>query len=306
MLIVTISTVSSSAESIIKVMEDQGEQKPDLTQQQVDGQPAVPVDPFAAASQSTANYANYEAPEKVRDPIWSKLGAGLAVLVILGGLAGGAYVFLKHHKAAKKAQTSSATTQQTASPPAASQIASTTKHYSSSNFQLAFDYPQDWTLADAGGGSMSVTSPKIKLKNTSSQSISGQIVLLIRNKIQKLPEFDNGNAVATKASVKIAYTKPAQTQRGSTYESFLRYAGNANSTALDAVYITGDNGYTLGQAIPKVDVQKVDPIISLSFIKCSDSTCKGAGGALSVAASSWDDKTFSEPLESMLESLSIN
>src|SRR5256885_7448114 len=49
-----------------------------------------------------------------------------------------------------------------------------------SNFALAFDYPQDWTVADNGGGIMTVTSPNLKLKDPNGQAGTGQIVLTDR------------------------------------------------------------------------------------------------------------------------------
>lgn len=285
---------------IILDMEEQGQGNQNQPEQSDGQQQIVNEDPVEAASRSTANYANYEPPSKARNPIWTKIIAIVAVLIVLTGLAGGGYIFLKHHKSSKK----TSTTVQTALPPAASQITSTTKHYDSSTFQLGFDYPKDWVVADTSGNFMTVTSPKLQLKSADGQSVKGQVVLSILNKIQKLPEFDSGNATAVKASVKIAYTKPSPSQRGSTYESFLRFANTA--AGLSGIYITGDSGYTLAQAIPKVDVQKVEPIISLRFYKCADAACSGTSTDLAIAVTSWDDKTFSGPLDSMLESLAIN
>lgn len=262
-----------------------------------------PEDDYEEASRSTANYANYEPPEKQRNPIWRKLFTVLVILVVIGGLGGGVYWYLKNHKSTKKpAQTSQ--TAKTAEP-ATSQVATATKHYDSSNFYLGFDYPQDWKVTDGGGGQMTVVSPSIQLKSATGQSLNGQVVMTIRSKEQKLPEFDGGNATAALVSQKVNYTKPSQNQRGSTYISYLRYSGSTNSTALDAIYITGDSGYTVGQAIPKVDISKVDPIISISFVKCGGSDCSGTNTPISIATNSYEDKAFSGPLETMLKSLSI-
>jgi len=257
---------------------------------------------FKEASSSTAEYAKFEQPEKLPNPIWKKLGIGLGVLLVLALIGGGGYWFLYIHKSTNN---KSSQTQAVTSAKVTSQISATTTHYSSSNFYLAFDYPNDWVVVDNGGGIMTVTSPTMKLKTSSGEIVDGQVILSFRAKDQKLPELDGGNSVATKQSTKIAYTRPTQNQRGSTYESFLRYSGNSNTDTLDGVYVTGDSGYTLGQDIPKADIQKVDPIISITFVKCSDKTCTAKGMATSIPLSAWDDTTFSGPLEQMIKSITI-
>lgn len=225
----------------------------------------------------------------------------LVALAVLALGAGGVYWFILNHKSTANfgapSQTSQSQSAQAA--PAAAQIAAATKSYTSPNFNLSFDYPQDWIVTDGGGGSMTVKSPLIQLKNAAGQTVTGAILLTIRDHSQKLTEFNSGNATAVRDSVKIAYTKPTQTQRANTYISFLQYAGTRTLGALDGVYITADNGYQKGQAIPLVDVQKVDPIISLTFFDSS-------GKPLSVQNTMWDDQNFAGPLTKLLQSFSIN
>ncbi|MDB5161054.1 MAG: hypothetical protein JWO96_434 [Candidatus Saccharibacteria bacterium] len=218
------------------------------------------------------------------------------IAILLAAIAAGVYWFALKPKPVTKT-TSQNTASQTPAK-AAGQIAATTKSYSSSNFYLTFSYPQDWTVTDNGGGIMTVKSPSLNLKNATGQTVEGNIILTIRDKTQKLTEFDKGNATATRASDKIAYTKPAQTQRGSTYISFLQYASTTSTGALDGVYITGDNGYQKAQAIPLVDITKVDPVISVTFLN-------KAGTSMSIPDSQWYDTSFSGPLKTMLESFSI-
>lgn len=186
---------------------------------------------------------------------------------------------------------------QTKSP---TKIESDTKHYDSPNFYLGFDYPSNWTVNDNGGPQMTVVSPVVKLKDAQSQTVNGKIIMTIRNKSEKLTEFDKGNAIAILNSEKITYTKPTQTQRGDTYISFLNYASSP-SDGLDGVYITGDNGYQKDQAIPLVDISKSDPVISVTFQKCTEGKCT----PLTVGEKSWSDPSFSKPIKSLLESLSI-
>jgi len=238
------------------------------------------------------------APDYHKTENKSHKGVIIAIVLVLLLAAGGAAGHFKFYKTAKLAPTIQTATTKVAV------IESSTKTYSSPNFYLTFKYPANWTVNDTGGGQMSVISPPVQLKSASGQTVTGQVEMLIRNNQQKLSEFNAGNATAVIDSQKIAYTSPSQTQRANTYLSFLQYATASNS-GLDGVYITGDFGYQKGQAIPLVDVSKGDPIISVTFVKCSDSSCSGKTTPLSISQTAWDDPAFSAPIIKMLQSLSI-
>lgn len=281
---------------------DQAEEtKPD-TDESVD-QPK-PVEDYAAASRQAGNYSSKVAPTP-KPPIPDEHDGGhrnliisLSALIILAAIAGGIYWFTLRHKPSVNTPAAEASTSSTQQKASTSGIDTATTNYTSGNFNLAFSYPSNWTLSDNGGGVMTVKSPTLPLKNAAGQAVSGSIILTVRDHSQKLNEFNAGNATATRDSTKIAYSKPTQTQRANTYISFLQYATTTTQGALDGIYITGDSGYQKGQAIPMVDVQKVDPIISLTFV---DAT----GKAMSIPNSLWDDATISGPLIALLESFSI-
>lgn len=222
--------------------------------------------------------------------------AGVAAVVIIAALA---YFLLGRSKpASPRAATtqSHSTTSQT--PAATSQIDATTKSYTSPNFNLTFSYPADWTVADNGGTQMTVTSPAMQLKDPTGQTITGQIVMTIAQAGQVPTAFNSGGGTAVRDSVKVAYTKPTSTQRANTYLSFVQYSATTATGALDGVYITGDYGYQKGQDVPKVDIGKLDPIISLTFLNST-------GKPMSVANTMWDDPNFSGPLTKMLQSFAI-
>lgn len=226
----------------------------------------------------------------------------LIILIIVALLAAASYWFIIRDKSVKPASTTKTSQTQINSKSA---IATKTQHYSSQNFALEFDYPQDWTVTDnAGSGRLTTTSPIMKLKDSSGQDVNGQIIFTIRDHSQKLTEFDKGNSTAVRDSEKIAYTKPSPSQRGSTYISFLQYATSSGGGSLDGIYVTGDNGYQKDQAIPLVDVSKSDPILSITFARCNDSKCSKPVQS-SIQGTSWDDSSFSTPLKNMLESLAI-
>jgi|GEM_PF-770039 len=164
----------------------------------------------------------------------------------------------------------------------------TTEDYSSTTFSLSLAYPSSWTPAEANGV-LTITSPVVDLTDATGQKQKGQMVLTVRNKQVLLPEFDKGSAAAVLPSEKIKYTKPSSTQRASTFVSYLQYAETTTKGGLDGIYITGDAGYQYGQTIPKGDIARIDPKISLGFVSCGDGACaKGTPTLpLTISGSSW-------------------
>jgi cytoskeletal protein RodZ len=224
----------------------------------------------------------------------------LIVVLTAGGGYAGWYFLLKPNEAAKPSTTSQ---QAAAAAPEASDANVGTKHYESPNFSLALDYPQDWIVTDSTTR-LTIASPVKQLKSGSTTVPNAQTTLTIQAKQASLPAFKNGNATAIRESEKIAYAKPSSTQRANSYLSFLAYAGSA-TTGLDGVYVTGDNGYQVGQAIPQVDIAKADPSITVTFASCTDSKCSGGGKPLTLSQTLWDDNAFSKPIKTMLQSLVV-
>ncbi len=291
-----------NANDQIDLKEQEPQDEPQYLEDEGTEQPESPEPKLKNDNQATtADYAQYAQPDKPGKS-WTKPLIFVTVLVAAGGA--GYWFFMKPKPVATNTTTSTTTASSSTAPSTApvatsSKISTTTKSYTSPNFNLAFSYPDDWTVTDQGGGTMTVKSPSLSLKNTSSQAVNGFVVFTIKNHAQKLTEFDKGNSTATRDSLKIAYVKPTQTQRANTYVSYLQYATTTASGGLDGIYITGDSGYLKGQAIPLVDVAKVDPNITITFL---DSNSK----ALTIADSLMDDATFSGPLINLLKSLSIN
>lgn len=257
---------------------------------------------YQEAGRSTADYAEYQKPEKPRNPIWKKLGIGLLALILIAVLGAGGYWFAKQRKDDKKVEQSSQITQNASS--ATDQINTETKHFDSANFKLGFDYPGDWTASEDSPTEISVLSKDLKLKDVDGKDVTGQIYFRVRAKGQKISGFGSGNAVAVLDSEKIAYANPTEVQRASTFITFLRYP--ENDAGLDAVYITGDQGYQADQDVMKADIENVDPIISVEFYLCPNSGCKEISGVYGIGAQTWDNDNISMPVKAMLESLVIN
>jgi hypothetical protein len=276
----------------------------DLHQQHAD----EPEDDFAAASRAVTDYSQFTPQLKPKKKWPRVLGWTLLVLVVIAALGAGGY-WLASHKSAPKQNQSSSQKNNSSNNQAQNQnrAVATTEQYQSTNFNLSFNHPQDWAVADTGNGKLTVTSPTMQLTDASGQSQAGQVVMSIQNKDSAdLSMFKQGNAIAVLDSQKIAYTKPTSTQRADTYVSFLQYAATTTHGALDGVYITGDAGYQKGQYIPESDITKVDPLIRVTFVKCANASCSGTTTPLSISSSMWTDPTsFSGSVENILKSLAI-
>jgi hypothetical protein len=252
-------------------------------------------------SQSTPTEQSTPKREPTPPDYWrkpKKRWPRLLALIILIAIGFGLYWLFSNKPEPKPAQN----IKQTAS----TQTAAPTKTYSSINFSLNFNYPESWTVVDNGGGQLTVTSPATQLKSSAGSQVTGKIILTISQKGQSLPMFDKGSASAVIDSQKITYTKPTQSQRGDTYVSYLQYATTTTTGALDGVFITGDYGYQKNQDIPKVDIANLDPVVSVTFTQCANSTCGGATTPLGISASTWSNSSSSAAVLSMLKSLSFN
>lgn len=255
---------------------------------------------------SSADYANYSPPPKkskmptIKTPSlnWRRPAKYLLILLILAAIGAGVYKFVLN-KPEKAKPANQANTSQT-SQPQADQISTVTKNYSSQEFALSFDHPDDWTVTDTpGSGRLTVSSPDIQLTDSDGKPATGKISMNIRNKRQSLPEFDKGNALAARASEKVSYSKPSPSQRGETYISLLLWASSTGSDGdFDGIYITGNNGYQKDQVAPKADFAAVDPVINVTFSK--------SGSPLTISDNIWDNPRYSKPIKDMLQSLVIN
>ncbi|HEY1835716.1 MAG TPA: PsbP-related protein [Candidatus Saccharimonadales bacterium] len=263
--------------------------------------PEHEADDYEAASHSTADYAKFM-PELRPKKKWPRVvGWTLLGIVILAALGAGGYWLANRKPAPKPAQS-----QQNANSQTSNKITTTTKPYTSNDLNLSFNYPENWTVADTGNGKLTVTSPAMQLTDASGQTQTGKVVMTIQNENSAdFSAFKAGNAVAVMTSEKVAYTNPASDQRADTYISFLQYAATTTNGALDGVYITGNAGYQKGQAIPEVDIAKVDPVVTVTFAKCANASCTGNATPLSVSSEMWSNSGFSAPIETMLKSLAI-
>jgi cytoskeletal protein RodZ len=230
----------------------------------------------------------------------------VGIVVILAAIGGaGAYVLQhkKHPAAPQPASNTNTTSSQATSQKLVAAVP--TETYSSPTLNVTVRYPKSWSASEANS-KITVASPTVLLPDASGQQTGGQVVLVIQPKQTSLPAFSGGNAQAVRDSEKLTYTNPSSMQRGQTYLSFLHYAtSTAPSSGIDGLYVTGDAGYLAQQYIPKADILKGDPLVSVTFNKCTDTTCSNPT-SLSVASTAWDDPNFSGAIRPILTSLVVN
>ena len=219
-----------------------------------------------------------------------------AALTAIGAAAG--WFFWLRHEAPPPKQT--AATQQTPPPPPVVEL----ETYESTPFQIRFDHPETWRVAE-GDSQVIATSPPLALRPAgSSQPKQGQVVLTIERKRDTIPGFAGGPAIAVRESTRIEYAKPSPDQRGATYISFLGYS-ESKDEGIDAVYVSGDSGYVLNQAVDQADIIRADPLISFSFRSCENKQCTGKKQPLTLDPTAWENQQFAKPLEDMLRSIVV-
>jgi hypothetical protein len=233
---------------------------------------------------------------------WGKWLAGFAGVLVV---AGGVYYWFMVREAPAEPPVQQQTAQQTPEQADAEEepVTITPRHYDSGTYLLGLDYPDTWKLSDTET-KLTITSPAMLLTDAAGKDVTGQVVLTIRNRQTALPEFSAGPATAVLESQKIAYKKPTQNQRAQTYLSFLNYSGKPKG--LDAIYVTGDNGYKVAQSVPMTDVVQTEPLVTVSFVSCANASCSGATTALSLQPDEWSKESLSKPVLTTLESLMIN
>jgi hypothetical protein len=216
----------------------------------------------------------------------------LIILVALAALgAGGYFLFLKIKD--KPAPPPAQQTNQTQNTEAQQEVP--TEKYNSSDLQLSLDYPNNWTVDDSEQGLLKITSPSVKLKDSNGTEVDGKVAFTIISAGSDVTGFTGTSGVAVADSEKISYDQPTQSQREQTYVTQVKFSGNG----LNVIYITGDSGYKKDQDVPKSDVAKIEPIISVTF-EAAD------GSPLTIEASEWGSNPALKAAVKIITSLKIN
>ncbi len=208
----------------------------------------------------------------------------------------------------KKPVSNSESSSQMVSPVNAVSLPAASTQYYSNNLSLGFNYPKSWAISDVlGSNQITAISPVTQLVDSNDHTSLGKVILTIINTPPPpvLAAFKSGSAIAVLPSQIITYTNPTPDQKATSYISFLHYASSTTPlTTIDGIYITGNAGYQVNQYSPQTDILAVSPIVYFSFERCATSACSTTT-PLSLPSAIWENKAFSQPILSMLESLSI-
>lgn len=229
---------------------------------------------------------------------WPKVTAIILLMIIVAGI--GAAYWYKNHTTERPKSTinKSVVTPKYIAPP--------TTQYSSSNLGVTFSYPNTWTVDESVNNTLTVTSTAMQLTDGTGKDVLGKVIMTAQNEPgATITGFSAGSASAVLASQIVTYTEPSSSQAAQTYISFLQYASTTASSGLDGIYVTGNYGYQQGQVIPESDISQVDPLITLTFVSCSNSSC-ATTSPLTINISMWGEQDFSEPILAMIESLSLS
>jgi hypothetical protein len=231
----------------------------------------------------------------------------LIIFILLAGATYGAYWY-GNNAAEKNRKQSTAQKAETAQPK--KQTATTqpakavpTKHYDSAGYSIGVDYPEDWTVTD-NTTKLTIVSPTQSLEAATGSMVNGHVVVTVQNQQTSIPGYPEGGAIEVLESQKISYKQPTPVQRAQTYVSYLSF-GKTN--ALNAMYVTGDFGYTKDQAVPMGDVVKANPLISITFQSCTSDDCAtGTPTMLVLPADKWAATAYAKQITALLQSITLD
>ena len=253
----------------------------------------IPVKDFSYVN------ANKDLPKKHHSKLWLALGVVVIALAVAAYLYGQA----TKTKPTPKVTTKSVTAKSGNKAPNI-QLTS----YTSTVFNLTVSYPTNWsvnaTISSSISSSMSIDSPTMDLTSDTGKTVSGRVEVNVYNQGQ-LPTSFGTTSVAVLNSTDLPFTSPSSDQAAQSYVSFIQYPTTTATGGLDAIYLTGNNGYIKDQNIPASDVNQVDPLIIVSFVSCSDSTCTNSTN-LTIDSSMWNNSTFALPILDILKSFQFS
>jgi hypothetical protein len=257
-------------------------------------------DPYAEIPVKDFSYTNSANLRQPKNPSnntkWIAIGGTVALILVLVVVG---FLVLHHKKtpAPKAKITSSNKVQQSAFDLSFNPSA----NYNSNNFNLTVNYPKAWKVNETAT-SLTILSPVTQLKDDSAKLVSAKVLLSVFDQDQIPTAFGtNGSAVAVLSSTKINYSSPSTVQAAQTYLTFVQYPATTATGGLDAIYVTGNDGYTFKQNIPNTDIANINPLVVISFLGCSNTQCD-TPTALTISSTEWANPAFSNLVQQIVKS----
>lgn len=247
----------------------------------------------------------YSKPQKKNGKHYGWLWLAIVVAALI--LAGAGYLAIHRSNMAKPTKKPAAAKHVQSKPVAASPPSIPSSSFTSPSFGMTFNYPQTWNVVDSGAAGVSVYSTPMTITNATSQPVLAEVEVTFLKQGSLPPAFGTNTSVAVIDSQKIVFTHPGNNQPAATYISFVQYPSTTIAGGLDGVYVTGNFGYQKDQTIPNSQVAQVDPLIMVTFNSCANSTCSvSTQKPLTIAATDWNNASFSAPILLILSSLSFS
>lgn len=255
-------------------------------------------DPYAEIPVKDFSYSsNQDLPKKKKPKLLSKTTLMISlIVVILAAIAVAVILLLPSNKPPKKTTKPSTATSSTSS----FLSFNPSTNYVSSNFNLSVNYPKSWKLNDQTSA-LTITSPVTTLTNDQGKDVSSKILVSVFNQGQIPSAFGTSGSVAVLNSVIVPYSNPAGDQAAQTYVSFVQYPSTTVLGGLDAIYVTGNDGYQKDQTIPNSDITGIDPLVIFSFLGCNDSACTTTS-PLTISSTVWSKTAFSTLITDIIKS----
>lgn len=263
-------------------------------------------DPYKELPIKDYSYINSQKPtrtEKRRPLIWLVIGSIVVILIIIGSLIY-FHVSKTHSKNHKSQSNHQRVISKSPRNQQAPKISTPTTSYTSGVFNLSVKYPTNWTVIAQGNSSLSIYSPPMSLTEDTGKNVKGKIDFSIFNQGQ-IPAAFGSYSVAVLDSQDISFQTPTTNQAAQTYISFVQYPATNVKGGLDAIYVTGNNGFVKDQDITTAQVNQVSPLIIVSFEACQNSSCTSTS-PLTIASTMWSDNNFSSPIINIIESLTFS
>lgn len=245
---------------------------------------------------SYVNTQNHPAKKSKQNIVW--IIVGIAALLVLGSGA-----FLYGHYTKPKPKVVKQTHKVVASKSTYNSSAPTT-NYTSTAFGLTVTYPNNWAVSSIGNTSITITSPETTLTSDIGSSVMGRILVNILGQGQVPAGFGAGSVAVLDSQV-VAFANPTASQAAQTYISFVQYPATTVKGGLDAIYVTGNNGYQKDGPIPTSDVNKISPLIFVSFQQCKDIQCSEVK-TLTIASTMWSNTNFSNTILNIIKSFTFS
>ncbi len=176
--------------------------------------------------------------------------------------------------------------------------------YNSVSSSLSFSYPSNWSINDNNNGFISIISPLLKLSSADGSNVNGKILITIDQQSQVPKSFGN-YSLALNNSTMVSYVSPTQYQRNQTYLTYVQYPATTIVGGLDAIYVTGDFGYSKDNSIPATDIAKLNPLVIVSFENCLDSACDKYS-PLTIGAATYNSSLITTDTINIIKSLQLN